>query len=95
MEAHPSQITDSGDGSGYVKDLVWSSWGGLEATATGIEEIDDCNPNCAQGSFAGYAATMTVTGLEPYGTGLEGYSAIVIKAPGADDTSTFTTGIVP
>ena len=101
MEAHPSQIVDSGDGSGYVKDLVWSNWGGQQATATGVQEIDDCNPNCAQGSFAGYAATVTVAGLKPYGTGLEGYSTIVIEAPGADETSgadeayTYTTGTVP
>ena len=95
MKARPSQIIDSGDGSGYVKNLVWSNWGAQEATATGVEEIDDCNPNCAQGSFAGYAATVTVAGLKPYGTGLEGYSTIVIEAPGADNTSTFTTGTVP
>jgi hypothetical protein len=95
MVAHPSQIVDSGDGSGYVKDLVWSNWGGQQATATGVEEIDDCNPNCAQGSFAGYAATVTVAGLKPYGTGLEGYSTIVIEAPGAENTSTFTTDTVP
>jgi hypothetical protein len=95
MKAHPSQITDSADGSGYVKDLVWSNWGGQQATATGVEEIDDCNPNCAQGSFAGYAATVTVAGLKPYGTGLEGYSTIVIEAPEADNTSTFTADTVP
>lgn len=95
MEAHPSQIADSADGSGYVKDLVWSNWGGQQATAAGLLEIDDCNPNCAQGSFVGYAATVTVAGLKPYGTGLEGYSTIVIQAPEADDTSTFTTDTVP
>jgi hypothetical protein len=95
MKPHPSLITDSGDGSGYVKNLVWSNWGEQEATATGVEEIDDCNPNCAQGSFAGYAATVTVAGLKPYGTGLEGYSTIVIEASEADNTSTFTTDTVP
>jgi hypothetical protein len=77
----------------YVDD--WRQRGGQQATATGVQEIDDCNPNCAQGSFAGYAATVTVAGLKPYGTGLEGYSTIEIEAPEADDTSTFTAGTVP
>ena len=40
-------------------------------------------------------ASAEVTGLKPYGTGLEGYSTIVIQAPEADDTSTFTTDTVP
>jgi hypothetical protein len=95
MEVRPNQITDSGDGSGYVKDLVWSNWGGPEATATGVQEINGCSPNCAQGSYVGYAATVTLAGLKAYGTGLEAYSTIVIQAPGAAETYTYTTGTVP
>jgi hypothetical protein len=95
MDVRPKQITDSGDGSGYVKDLVWSNWGGTQATATGIQEINDCNPNCAQGTFAGYPATVTLAGLTPYGTGLEAYSTIVIQSPAANTTETYTTDTVP
>jgi len=95
MEVRPDQITDSGDGSGYVKDLVWSNWGAAEATATGVQEINGCSPNCAEGKFVGYPATVTLAGLKPYGTGLEAYSTIVIRAPGADETYTYTTETVP
>ena len=95
MEIRPNQITNSGDGSGYVKNLVWSNWGGSQATATGTEEVDDCNPNCAQGTFTGYPATVTVAGLKPYGTGLEAYSTIVIQAPAANLTYTYTKDTVP
>ena len=95
MEIQPKQITNSGDGSGYVKNLVWSSWGSAQANATGTEEVNDCNPNCAQGTFTGYPATVTVTGLKPYGTGLEAYSTIVIEAPSANLTQTYTSGTVP
>ena len=95
MEVRPKQITNSGDGSGYVKDLVWSDWGSPQATATGTQEIDDCNPNCAQGTFTGYPATVTLAGLTPYGTGLEAYSTIVIQAPAANSTDTYTTDTVP
>ena len=31
----------------------------------------NCTPNCAQGKYTGYPATVTVAGLKPYGTGLE------------------------
>jgi Protein kinase domain len=95
MEVRPDQITDSGDGSGYVKDLVWTNWGGSQATATGTEEVDNCNPSCAQGTFTGYPATVTLAGLTPYGTGLEAYSTIVIQSPAANLTETYTTDTVP
>ena len=95
MEVRPKQITNSGDGSGYVKDLVWSNWGSPQATATGTQEIDDCNPNCAQGTFTGYPATVTLAGLTPYGTDLEAYSTIVVQAPAANTTETYTTDTVP
>jgi serine/threonine protein kinase len=95
MEVQPKQITDSGDGSGYVKDLVWSDWGSAQATATGTQEVNDCNPNCAQGSFTGYPATVTLAGLTAYGTGLEAYSTIVIQSPSDNGTETYTKDTVP
>jgi Protein kinase domain len=95
MEVRPLQITDSGDGSGYVQKLVWSDWGGPQAHATGVQEVDNCNPNCAQGTPTGYPATVTLAGLKPYGTGLEAYSTIVIEAPAANLTYTYTKDTVP
>jgi hypothetical protein len=95
MEVRPDQITDSGDGSGYVKDLVWADWGSPQATARGTEEVNNCSPNCATGTFTGYPATVTLAGLKPYGTGLEAYSTIVIESPAANLTETYTTGTVP
>jgi hypothetical protein len=96
MEIRPKEITDSGDGSGYVTNLVWSGWGSSQATATGIQEVDNCSPNCAQGKYTGYPATVTVAGLQPYGTGLEAYSTIVIEAPSlANGTFTYTKDTVP
>jgi len=43
----------------------------------------------------GYPATVTLAGLKPYGTGLEAYSTIVVQAPAANTTETYTTGTVP
>ena len=95
MEVRPNQIMDSGDGSGYLKDLVWSYWGSPQATATGTQVLNNCTPNCAQGTYDDYPATVTLAGLTPYGTDHEAYSTIVIQSPDAGMTESYTTGTVP
>jgi hypothetical protein len=88
-------ITVSGDGSVFVTGLVWSGWGGSRATATGTLEVNNCTPNCAQGKYTGYPATVTLAGLKPYGTGLEAYSTIVVQSPASGVTDTYTRDTVP
>jgi serine/threonine protein kinase len=98
MEVMPKDISIAGDGSGYVKNLVWSDWGNSRATATGTLEIDNCTPNCAQGTYTGYPATVTLSGLTPYGSGVEAYSTIVVQAPTApanEGTYAYTRDTVP
>ena len=96
LESEPSQITNSVDGAGYIKDLSWSGWGTATATGTGTLESDNCNPNCEQGHDTAYAATVTLTHLVPYGNGWQAYSVMVISVPGAPSHSeTFSTGLVP
>jgi hypothetical protein len=89
MGIRPKEIYVSADGSGYVKNLVWTNWGSSQATATGTLEVDNCTPNCAQGQYAGYPATVTVSGLTPYGSGLEAYSTILVQAPTDPNNGTF------
>ena len=95
MQVRPKRITDSGDGSGQLINLVWSHWGDPRATATGTQEINNCDPNCAQGTLASYPATVTVTGLTPYGAGLEAYATIVIQSSAPDGTATYSINTVP
>ena len=95
MEVKPKQIVTSGDGSAYADGLTWSNWGSPQATATGTLKVDNCNPNCAQGTDTSYPATVTLAGLKPYGTGLEAYSTIVVQAPSANLTFTYTKDTVP
>jgi serine/threonine-protein kinase len=97
MKSEPTQIVTSGDGSGFVKNLVWSGWGQPTATGTGLEEVDNCNPNCAQGTYTGYQATITLTSLTSYGTsGNQAYANMAISAPGSPSPSqSFTSGLVP
>jgi hypothetical protein len=94
MEVRPKVIYDSGDSSGVVDHLVWSDWGGPQAHATGVQEVNNCTPDCATGKFTGYPATVTLAGLKPYGTGLEAYSTIVIQASDGT-TETYTKDTVP
>ena len=99
MAERPQQIDATGDGSQVVTGLSWTGWGSSRATATGTLRVNDCQPNCATGKFAGYPATVTVSGLTRYGgngNGLEAYSAITIKAPSAPTkTYTFTQDTIP
>jgi hypothetical protein len=40
------------DGSGAITKLTWSSWSTAMAAATGVEYVDNCEPNCAQGKWS-------------------------------------------
>jgi hypothetical protein len=95
MEVKPKQIVTSGDGSGYVAGITWSGWGSARATGAGTLKVNNCDPNCAQGTYASYPATVTLAGLKPYGTGLEAYSTIVVQSPAASLDYTYTSNIVP
>ena len=95
MEIRPKEITTSGDGSGYVTSLVWTDWGSPHATATGVMKLNNCEPNCAQGKYTSYPATVTLAGLTPYGTDLEAYSTIVVQSAAANTTETYTKDTVP
>jgi serine/threonine protein kinase len=96
MKTEPAQIVTSGDSSGFVKDLAWSGWGTATAQGSGLLEIDNCIPNCAQGTFTGYQATVSLWGLTPYGRGAEAYADMTITAPGSPvPQENFDTGLVP
>jgi hypothetical protein len=66
----PAQIVYTGDGSGVLGGftgrgpyprfgrLRWSSWNGQQAVGSGAVWLDDCSPNCAQGTFHPYAVRV-------------------------------------
>lgn len=96
MQAEPARIVTAGDGSGVLRDLVWSGWGSPAARARGMLEVGNCTPDCAQGTYTGYRARVSVWGLTPYGNGRRGYADMVVTAPGAPTpVETFTSGLVP
>ena len=96
MRTEPSRIVTSGDGSGFVDNISWTSWGTPTARGLGVLEIDNCTPSCAAGAYTGYRAAVTLTHLIAYGSGTKAYTKIVVSAPGSPYTPRpFTTGLVP
>jgi hypothetical protein len=63
FRVRPAQIIYTGDGSGILGGftgkgplhhfgaLKWSLWGQSQAVGSGAVWLDDCEPNCAQGTF--------------------------------------------
>ncbi|HEV2242318.1 MAG TPA: protein kinase [Streptosporangiaceae bacterium] len=96
MKTEPAQIVTTGDGSGFLKNLTWSGWGQPTAQGTGVLEVDNCTPSCAQGTYTGYPATVTLTGLTPYGNGNDAYANMTVSAPTSPyQPQPFTHGLVP
>lgn len=49
-EVKPTKIFNGGDPTGLVTNVVWSSWGGTQATGTGTAEYVGPNQSVAQGT---------------------------------------------
>jgi hypothetical protein len=81
MKTEPVQIVTSADGSGYVNGISWTSWGQATATGTGTLNVNNCTPSCAAGTYTGYPATVTLSGLVAYRSGTDAYSRMVVSAP--------------
>jgi hypothetical protein len=53
------------DAGSVLARLVWTAWTARQAKATGVHELNDCTPNCAQGRFRDYPAVITLWRGEP------------------------------
>src|SRR6266446_6601458 len=51
-----------GDGNDYLTGLSWTSWTAGLASATGVQEENDCIPYCAAGHFHGYPVDVVFWG---------------------------------
>jgi hypothetical protein len=89
LKTEPSEIIVSGDGTAFITGLVWTGWGLSSATGAGTLKLDNCNPDCAQGSLKPYRVTVVVSKLTPY-VGGAAYATMVVAAPGSPyGTKTF------
>ena len=65
-QTRPSSfVLTCADANDVLADLHWVSWGSTAAFATGIEQINDCTPNCAAGKFINYPVLVDLWRPEP------------------------------
>ncbi|MBQ0826361.1 hypothetical protein [Streptomyces tagetis] len=51
-------IIACGDGNSVLTSLQWSRWDARAAVATGVNDVNDCDPDCAAGTFLAYPVTV-------------------------------------
>jgi hypothetical protein len=78
----PAQVQFTGDSSGYLDALAWSSWDASGASGSGTLHLDDCNPNCATGTFTAYPATVNLSGASQTQNGYV-FTQMAIDSPTA------------
>jgi hypothetical protein len=53
VKYRPRQLNRiTGDGTAYVDRIRWRRWNESQAYATGYAHVDDCVPDCADGTFS-------------------------------------------
>ncbi len=80
------------DGSGALVKLAWTSWNGTEATGTGVQYVDNCLPNCAQGKWTHENVLVVLWRGEPvaHHKGQKAYSKMTLLYPASGRTQTLT-----
>jgi len=85
-QLRPGKLTLScADGNDYLTGLSWASWTAGLASATGVQEVNDCNPYCAVGHFHGYPVDVIFWGGAslPGRLGSQRYTSVTLLYPGA------------
>lgn len=74
-----------GDANDYLAHLSWTSWSPGVASATGVQEENDCVPDCAAGQFRGYPVDVVFwgTGTIDRQPGSQRYTEVTMLYPGA------------
>lgn len=84
--SRPIGISYTGDGTGELLRLHWTSFGGATAKATGADRVNDCTPTCAGGKWHTFASHVTLS--RPVTChGLRVYSSLVIANPASAGSS--------
>ena len=78
----PAKLIYTGDGSSYLERLKYRSYGRSRAVAVGVDEVDDCDPSCATGSYHPVPARLTFSRRAEC-RGKRVYTKLRIAAPGA------------
>ena len=86
----PRTIDISGDGGDIVTGLRWSSWRASSATGEGTSNIQNCVPNCAQGTDTPVATSIKLTNPA------HGYfTKLIERRDGQTEVFRYTPGHLP
>jgi len=97
-QVRPSSFTLAcADANDTLTRLSWANWGTALASATGVQEENDCVPDCAAGHFHGYPVDVIFWGVAArHGhPGSQRYTEVTVLYPGARPGRTGTTFTMP
>lgn len=57
-----SYVLACADGNDELMDLHWTGWVPPGAAGTGVQHLNDCTPNCAEGHFRDYPVDISLSG---------------------------------
>lgn len=78
----PTMLVFTGNGSSYVDQLRYLTYGGPRASAVGIDQVNDCEPSCGGGTYHPVRARVTFWQRTTC-RGKRIYAMFKIDAPGA------------
>jgi hypothetical protein len=90
----PASLLMSADGSLYAQDITWTGWGTATATGHGTAEANNCQPDCAAGTFSAYPVRITLTRPVSWHGGMV-YSRAAFSIPAIHDHQEITAGLIP
>ena len=70
------------DGNAVVTQITWSSWGSLAAYGTGLFSENQCNPDCAQGTFVSYFNSAVELDDPSNASGTPVFQQVIVTPPG-------------
>ena len=50
----PHRLNPSVDGSLFIGGMQWTAWDDRHAVGAGVAHVNDCKPDCADGSYTSY-----------------------------------------
>jgi hypothetical protein len=97
-QVRPSTFTLAcADANDNLARLSWASWSPGMASATGVQEENDCVPDCASGQFRGYPVDVVFwgTGTVHGQPGSQRFTEVTLLYPGARPAHQAATFSVP
>jgi hypothetical protein len=83
-QVRPGRITLAcADFNDYLTGLTWKSWGPRLASATAVQNLNDCVPYCAAGHFRRYPVNVVLWHPAAAGPGSQRYTSVTLLYPGA------------